>query len=150
MSKSTIDGFGLTDFDLTPPERDPSVDENINQTLSRLMGWDRVRHLWRGLSTDQDGRLIISMSGIQTNNARQGATVNVPGAYRVIPANPDRRLLLLFNNVGATGYLGFDASVTALTGFPFAAGAIMRDDIYTGEWWIIAPGGAGTIPWMEF
>lgn len=150
MAKSNVDGFGRTNMGLEPMKLDPQVSEDIIQSLCRDMGFDYQNHEWRALATDLDGRLIISMSGVAINQAI-GAAVNMNVAAAILlAANPNRRQVLIYNNGGLTFYLGFNNGVLAANGMPMPAGASYIDNIYTGEYWGISPGGACNVRYMEF
>lgn len=150
MPKAVIDGFGRSNADIEPLDPSPDISQNVQQTLARLMVWDYTNHQFKLVASDIDGRLIISMSGVQINTAQHGAVFPVAGAFNIRPANVNRRYLVLYNNTGNILYIGFTAGVTAANGFMFMPGTVYTDNIYTGEYWGIQPLFAGDIRFMEF
>ncbi len=150
MAKSTRDGFGRTNMALEELVLDPNISDDITQTLGRIMGFNYITRQWVGLATDIDGRLVISQSGVQTNQAIAG-TVNVLLTATLIrPENPNRRQILLVNNGTTMSYIGFNAGVTALLGFPLPPGSTYEDSLYTGEYWGIAITSFCNFRFMEF
>ncbi len=150
MPKAVIEGFGRSNADLQPPDPSPEISGNVQQSLDRLLVYDYTAKMFRLAAGDIDGRLIISMSGVQVNNAVYGFMPIAVGAFLLKAANPNRRQILFFNNTGAIVYLGFNGLVTAANGFVFAPGAVYSDNLYTGEYWAFQALPNGDIRYMEF
>lgn len=150
MSKSVIDGFGRTDSDLEPFDPSPDISGNVQQTLDRLMIWDKANRIWRKVASDIDGRLIISMSGVSINTAQNYAVSCGVTATQLLASNPLRRKFVFFNNGAFKIFLGFTNAVSAANGFPLASGATWVEDAYNGDIWGISPSGADDIRVMDF
>lgn len=150
MGHSTLDGFGRTNVDVQPENLIPDISDNIQQVLDRLMVFDYNNHIWRAVAGDLDGRLIISLTGVQVNTGVVANMALVAGANLVRPANSNRRLVRFYNNGAAILYIGFTAAVVAGAAFPFVPGSIYTEDLYTGDIWMAAPIGGGSLVYMEF
>lgn len=150
MSKSTIQGFGDTTFDLEPREVSPEVAKDLSQALVRLMVWDAQNHIWRGASGDIDGRLIISMSGVPVNVATYGTFAVGVAAQMVLPQNPNRRQVIFLNMGAVDIYIGFNAALTQFNGMLLSVGSAWDDNLYTGPYWMVSTAAGQNVRYMEF
>lgn len=132
MPKVTSKGFYRTDFPIEPPPTREEITEGIIQTLTRLIGWDEDSSLFRLLTVDSDGRLLISTSPTQTANANTSKVAPDTSDTTVLNANPTRKQYTIYNNGSVTVYITFGTTVDTSIDFPLPAGGLISDNVYTG------------------
>lgn len=141
MSQSSVDGFGRTEFDLEPVKLNPEVTEDIQQTLSRLLLWDRINRRWIAPSANPDGQMNVTFAGVAINNIRYG-TIIVPAATGMLFAANNYRRQLIIEVYSTEIYIGFSAATALGNSIRLSAGSVFSIDNYIGEVW----GLTGTVP----
>lgn len=133
MTKALSANFHQTEAILDPLQRSPEITDNIQQALSRLMGWYDLDAVWKFIRTDSVGRLLVASgsglaSVINVNNFTPGA-----GTVNVLSANP-ARLKFEIQNTGASNvFVGFSATLTLANTILLNPGDIYYDDVYSGD-----------------
>lgn len=130
--KSILQGFNNLYVGLQPYDIEPNVSDDIQQTLSRMQGFDYSGGLWRPLKVDTDGRLSVSTSPTQGATGVNSAVSVGTSSTLVIAANASRRQLLLSNQGLQTIYITFGATAVLATGFPLPSLGGIFLDTYTG------------------
>lgn len=151
MSRANVADFYKTDLALTPEIAAPNIDDEIGQSLSRLMAWYPAGNYFRRVACDVDGRLYITMSGVPILSPVYGATAVASTALKVIATNPNRRKFLLQNLGPNDCYMGFDGNLTTSLGILIPNGAVYTDDTYIGDIFMICIAAqSADIRWQVF
>lgn len=132
MAKAIKRGFYDVNFLVIPRERDEDISDNIQQTLSRLLGFDDSNNRFDLVKIDTDGRLLVSSSQTKTDSANNSQVAPTTSDITVLAANPDRKQYIIQNVGGVDVYLNFGATVVTGTDMLLAAGATFIDEIYQG------------------
>lgn len=147
---STRDGFGNTDLGLTPYVPFPDIDEKIQQTISRLLGWDYLSDIYRSLIVDSDGRLLVSSSPTKADSGNNSA-VTVDNVGVTLLANNPLRKSYVIQNLGVNiVYIQFGNTPLTTTGIALDTNGILTDDIYTGIITAITSVGNSDVRIVEF
>ena len=121
----------------------------IQQTLSRLLGWNQDNKEWRALRVTNDGRLYIT-SQPQTVSTLEYTQVAVDtSAVQIKAANTNRRAIIIKNIADTNIYLGSDSAVTVNTGFLLSPGEALMDELYVGAWYAISDVAGGKVAIIE-
>lgn len=150
MSKSVKDGFHNTDLQLNPPSTLPDIQDIIQQTLSRLLGWDNNNRIYRSIASDELGRLVVTekLSGFPTYVTLQN----------IVTTSPDRtlnkrkgRILLYLHNLGAAVVSINTTSV--VSGSNLGIFLFPGEDIYLPHWenevWLVSNSDTTTVISVE-
>lgn len=130
--KSQFNGFGDTEFQIEPYEFNPNVSSDIQQTLSKVSGFNESNRIWKGLRVDPDGRLYVSSSPTQTNDAVNSAASVTTTSTLLLSENPDRRQYIIQNLGSSDIYLMFDTIAVAAQGIKIPSDGLFGDDVYQG------------------
>jgi hypothetical protein len=145
MAKSAFNGVGLTELLLNPRNITPDIAEQIGQDFSYLMAFNQGNTLFKLLRCDADGRLLISTSDVDVQAYTISRSSILGTNILVAAANPNRRLCRILNMSAGYGFIGFDDTVSYLTGIPLPPFTEWVDDIYTGDYYVNAKTGTGQV-----
>jgi hypothetical protein len=111
--------------------------------------FDRVNNVFKALSSDQQGNLLVSEAGVAEGILGSRTSVGT-GATAIPTATLTRRkTIVVYNTTGSTCYLG-NASVTTSTGFPLDAGKSVSLNLAAGvALYGICASGSATIATLE-
>ena len=132
MQASVKLGFGDSDAQLEPPIQQPKVSEDIQQTLSRLLGWNSGTDRFLLVAVDVEGRLLVSQS---TTKASTGVItrVTLTGSDQlVLNSNDFRRGFRLLNRGATTVKVAFETPI-GTSYFTLDANGTYYDDVYSGN-----------------
>lgn len=132
MPKANKVGFADTDLELEPYDRSPVISDDIQQSLTRLMGWDDNNNIWRSALVDVEGKLKVSSSATQTDIASNGLAVVGVASIALAAANPDRRQIIIQNKGTVAIYIGFGVTPVVGTHFEIPVNGTFADDVFTG------------------
>lgn len=130
--RSLLRNFSSTNIELDPYERNPVIADKIDQSLVYLMARHVASEMWKMLTCDTDGRLLVSLSATQVTAGVNSAPVIANVSSVVLANNVNRRQYLMYNNGAQTVYLSFGVPATLATGFPLPVGGVFSDDQYVG------------------
>lgn len=150
MAKSFMDGFANIDIELQPFDESPEIDPSLGQSLVRLFGWDEANKTWRALSVNSTGQVSTTTQETTIATGSYSAAAVGITATQIAPSNADRKRLLITNNHTDTLYIGFDNTVSVLTGYPINAGESIEITEYNGTVFGIMPTVAGDARILEF
>lgn len=125
--------LGEIDIEFNVSIPNPDIDEKVNQSLVYLIGYDETNEKFRLVSVDSDGRVYTSSGSIKTLEAYTTRTSIALVAGLIIDENSDREKILVQNMGSETLYIGFDNTVTILTGFPLPPNSVWEDNTYLGS-----------------
>lgn len=125
-------GFYDVDGILLPFERNYPITNNIQQTLSKITGFDANNALNRLLVCDSDGRLLVSLSPTQTSTGNISQLVMDGTTQGALAANPSRKLLTIANRGAAIIKMSFVSPVGASNFFTIPVGGVYSNDRYLG------------------
>lgn len=128
---SGLSNLGNTDWNFNSFDLDPDISNDIQQTLTRLIGYNANYDKWLTVPVDAQGRILVSTAQVQGGSPSiTSQNVLLATEKLLLSANPGRRAYIIYNNTGFTLNLYF---VTGATVFlPIAAGTSYSDDIYLG------------------
>lgn len=149
MAESYKDGFGNTDLQLDPYDKKPTISDNIQQTIARLLGWHAASLTYKTILADTDGRLLVSSSPTQSALATSSQANVLLVSVQLLAANPNRKQYIL-ENLGANPiFLGFGSNAIAASGFSLPSGGIFADDVWVGAITAIALVGSNDVRIVE-
>jgi hypothetical protein len=133
MAKSLSQNFHQTEAILDPLQRQPDISEDIQQTLSRLLGWYDFDAVWKFIRTDANGRLLVASgsglaSTVNVNNFTPGAAIT-----SVLAANSSRMKFEIQNAGVSNVFVGFGPLLTLANTVLLSPGDVYHDDIYSGD-----------------
>jgi len=108
------------------------LSDDIQQVLTRLMGWHDGSERFKLVRVDTDGRLYVSTSPTQASEATNSLASLTTTPSTVLAANPSRKQYFIYNEGADTVYLAFGSTLATTTAFIVPSGGVMADDIYTG------------------
>jgi hypothetical protein len=124
--------FNVIDAQVEPFFITPVVSDDIQQTLSRLLGWDRNSQLWRLVETDVDGRLLVSTDATKVSVGTNSAVSVGVASTAILAANNTRRYFVLYNNGTVPIAIEYDTTAVLATGLLIPVGGMYSDDGYVG------------------
>jgi len=130
--KANQDNFG--NLDIASFERNPypEISEDVQQTLSRLLGYDLGNGIYRRLLCDSDGRLYVSTSVTQGAVAVNSAVTVSLASIQLAAANGSRKSIYI-QNLGANAiYVNYGATASIVTGLQIPSGGTFIEDRYLG------------------
>jgi len=130
--RALLRNFSSTNIELDPYDRDPEISETIDQSLVYLMARHVASEMWKMLTCDTDGRLLVSLSATQVTAGVNSAPVIGTTTSVVLANNVNRRQYFMYNNGSVTVYLSFGVAAVLATGFPLPPGGVFSDDQYVG------------------
>lgn len=135
--KANFRGFNSTLLNLQPHNFNPNINDDIMQSLSRLMVWDYENELWRPVRSDSDGRVYVSTGVTKTKNLTP-SQVTVSTSSVLIANENNNRKQILFQNLG-TGNMWITPANPAVVddGIKLLANGTFIDDYYLGAWYAI-------------
>lgn len=120
--------FQLLEFDLDIP-----ISDDIQDTISRVMGYHEAAETFKYLRTDGQGRLLVSSAASAVSTATTTSTNVLAAGTTLLAENTARRQYIVYN-AGAEAIELFFGNVGVFgNGLPLAAGAYFADDIYVGK-----------------
>jgi hypothetical protein len=131
--RSLLRNFSSTNLELDPYDRNPEINEDVAQSIVYLLARHSASEVWKMLTCDTDGRLLVSTSATQTDSGVNSAPSVDNTADVILASNPNRRQYAIYNNGTVIVYLGFGNTPTTALGFPLPVGAVWTDDVFTGE-----------------
>lgn len=130
--KSNKRGFGNVDIVPDKLFYQPDISEDIQQSLSRLLGWDALNEIFKLLGVDAEGRLLVSSGATKTDTITYTIIEVETTATLVVNQNNNRKQYLLQNLSGSVTWIGFDGNVDENLGYKLAVDASFGDDVYVG------------------
>lgn len=137
------------DYEFSPNTFNPKVDENIQQSLVYLIGFDELSNQFRFAKVDNNGRLAVNTEALAKKTGSVGSITVDNTADLIAAENDDRNQLDLYNNGANTVYIGFVSTVLSTNGFPIPAGASFSFNNYNGAVYGITSAGSSDIRVME-
>ena len=126
------DGFNRYQGGFNPYDVSPNVSEDIQQTLSRLVGWDIAGEQWRDIIVDSDGRVLTSSGAtVATIAAHSNPTVGLV-SVALLPSNPDRNSFTIFNNSGNDIEIQYAATAVLGQGIVLKPSVLFIEDTWSG------------------
>lgn len=142
--------FWRIDVELQEEKIEGKLSDDLQDTLSRLFGWYDAGQFWKKVNVDSQGRLLTSANAGQINAGNISTTVVGLVALKVLSANLLRRTFLIKNDGVTNLFFGFDAAVTAVSGFPLYPGEMYSDDVYVGDIYLISSAANGSVKAIEY
>lgn len=124
--------FESLELELSPFNQLPVVTADIQQTLSRTLGWDESSRLWRRLLLDSDGAIILSSQPSKATTGDNSAVSVLIASTTILNANGSRKGFVLRNNGATNVYVSYETPAVAAIAFPILPGETYSDDAYTG------------------
>jgi len=143
-------GFGDTTLSLNPYNSNPSIEDLISQTLSRMLGWSITEERWREVAVDVDGRILVSTSPTKASNANVSLVSVGVTSTSVLGQNSNRKQYLIQNTDTVDVFISFGGAAVLTTGIKLEPNAIISDDIFTGEINAIVASGTAELRVVEF
>jgi hypothetical protein len=131
--KSQRKGFGITDLEVSPNDLFPSIDDTINQSIARLLGWDSISESYRSIVVDSDGRVLVSTSPTKASSSVNSVASVDDSGVTLLQANSSRKGYSIYNNGSEIVYIRFGNTPVVASGFPIPTGGFISDTVYTGE-----------------
>lgn len=110
----------------------PEVSEDLQQTLSRGMGWDRISNLWRFIEVDADGRQYVSTDATKAATGANSAVSVGVASTQILAANPLRKYFVIYNNGTVDISIEYDSVAVLADGLIIPSGGMFSDDGYVG------------------
>lgn len=132
MVQSAFVGFGNTDLLLNPQDLTPTISDNIQQTLSRLMAFYEAGLLFKALRCDVSGRLLVSQAEVAQSVVSQSAVTVTTSETTILPANVNRKKFLIQNLGSYDIYLYFTTGLAVTSALVLYAGSTFEDNSYVG------------------
>ena len=142
--------FETTAFQIVPYTIQPEVSDDIQQALSRLVGWDAEAQTWRFVRVNDDGSLFSVVGPEQASSFNTSTFTVTTTAQIVLGANSARKKILFYNNSSTTIYIGNTSSVTTSTGFPISQGAYYEETFFNGAYYGIVSSGTANLRLLEY
>ena len=149
MAVSNMEGFERVDIALSPFDSDPTISEDIQQTLTRLMAWNVANKRFELVRLNSDGSLAFTIGEGRVNTGLVTITSVGIVAVIILPSNSDRRYFSVVNAGGATVYIGFTSGVAPSTGYPIPPGGTFGNDVFYGTLYAVTSAGATDVRVLE-
>ena len=148
-TKSNLEGIGQSDFQLVDYPLNPDVDMLIQQAIAYLSGYNSATNRFKALQTDNNGRLLVSLSNVSISTVNQ-SQINIPAVDTLVLAVNANRTNFFLQNIGSIQLLiGFAQGLSLTVPIYFNPGMTLTWDGYTGP--IYAFGGVGgQIAFVEY
>ena len=146
--KTRFENFWRTILRLEPETTDPIISAEIQQSLSRLMGWDYTNGWWRPSLSDSDGRLLVSTGSVKSNVCIQASGTVGGGSVVAVAENPNRKLYWVEASGVGDIYVSLNTTFTLSSAIRLLPGMIWVDDVYYGQVRVASDGG-GSYNWRS-
>ncbi len=132
MSKSHLDGFGEVAIDQQPRDLLPEIDEKVQPTLARLLGWESGVPQFRLIEVDSDGRILVSTDPTKVSDGTISHLSITATTQVVLGANSSRKYWFIRNDGVANVSFSFVTPVGSANFITLPAGGTFSDSNYTG------------------
>ena len=95
--KALFPFFNRTELAPSEIDNDPDVDSKFNRSVSRLEVASNIKETFMFLRGDFNGRLHVTETPTDFDNTNAGTKLSVVGQNTIVPANPDRQVILIAN-----------------------------------------------------
>ena len=126
-------GIGNYASGQNPYNNNPDVTQEIQSTLSRLLGFDISAEAWRDLLVDSDGRLLVSTAPTISSSINQFATTVGLVSGILIAENVNRKSILIQNLGTVPIYIEYDASASLVGGIRIPVDGSYFENAYIGQ-----------------
>lgn len=132
-------GWENLDIETIPLLNMPPLTDVVQQSLSRLMGWNSSSKAFRRVAVDESGRILITPGQALQGQVNYIETfAPATNAVVVLPSNPNRILYIVQNGFTAQIILGFDSLTSTTRGIRIAPEGLWTDELYRGDVWAVA------------
>lgn len=144
------DGIGNYEDGIEPQELNPDIAPGFTKALSHLWGWYPPLKLWRKMSLDAQGRLLVSTQNNNFATPNQASTLVLVAGTVLLTVNQSRLGFYLYNVGLNTIQISFNSTLTftAFTSIP--PGCIFTFDNYIGGLSARAPTGNSIVQIIEY
>lgn len=118
----------------------PTIGDDLQLTLTRLMGWNSEKEQWELIEADDDGRLIVSSGSLRTNENTSSQVTADGTAANALSESPTRRQYIIQNVGSVSVYMGFGEDAVVGEGMLLQSGATWIDDVWYGRISVITSG----------
>lgn len=128
---SGLSNLGNTDWNFNSFDIDPDISNDIQQTLTRLIGYNANYDKWLTVPVDAQGRILVSTSQVQGNVPSISTVALLIGVETLLlSVNNGRRAYTVMN----TGAVQIQVYFVAASGssIPLASGGVYTDDLTLG------------------
>lgn len=126
-------GFGGYASGQNPYTVDPEVSADIQQTLSRLIGWDYVAEEWRDILVDSEGRILTSTGATVALTATHSSANLLLASVVLLPTNDDRNSFTIYNNGTDPVEIMYASTAVLGQGIVILPGVLYSENAWSGE-----------------
>lgn len=142
--------LGNLEAERDPYESQPKVENNMGQSLSRLIGFDVNNGTFRFLICDRFGRLLTTGVDADVTEATQKA-VSVDTTDDVLLNQNSARKAYIVQNLGAADiFLAFGSNLAIASRFKVPVDGVFSDTLFVGELHAITSLGSADVRVVEY